>query len=61
MTEKGVNALQELKRKIENAYFERCTEGPKDYPPLALTGFEDRPRYNAFIMKLIDEQIEKEN
>jgi len=48
------NTIQEIRQKIVNAYNER-----DDYPPFALTVFEDRPRYHRYILKLLDE-MEKE-
>ena len=48
-----------FKRKLEGAYHERLMKGPKDYPPFALTSWDDRARYHAFILKLIAE-TEKE-
>ena len=60
MTQKGLEALLKFKRKFEDAYFDRTTKNQKDYPPLAIVGFEDRPRYHNFILKLINESIEEE-
>lgn len=58
MTDK-VEVLEKLKRKIENAYYDRTSKNQKDYPPFKLTVFEDRPVYHRFIIKLIDEEIEE--
>ena len=52
-----IDALEKLRTKIENAYFTRLTKGEKDYPPFKIVGFEDRPVYHHFIIKLIDEEI----
>lgn len=46
--------INDLRREIVNAYNTR-----DDYPPFALTSFEDRPRYHKYILKLLDE-MEKE-
>ena len=52
-------ALALLRQKLQNAYYDRLTKGPKDYPPYALMSWDDRAKYHAFILKLIDE-TEKE-
>lgn len=55
-----LETLEKVRRKINDAYHTRLTAGPKDYPPLAIMGFDDRARYHAFIIKLIDEEIDYE-
>ena len=47
--------IEEIKNKIKNAYFDR-----KDYPPYAIMSWDDRVRYHAFILKIIDEVALKE-
>lgn len=54
-----LSALMEFRRKIDGAYHERLTKGPRDYPPLKVLGFQDRPVYDQFIMKLLEEVEEK--
>ena len=53
----GKEALERLRRKIEGAYHERLTEGPKDYPPYAIMSWDDRAIYHRFILKLLDETM----
>lgn len=48
---------EKLKREISNGYSERLTKGPKDYPPYALTPWDDRIRFQAWVFKLIDEMV----
>lgn len=60
MTEKGVKALENFKRKFNNAYHDRSIKNQKDYPPLSLTPWEDRAKYHQFVLKLLDESIEEE-
>jgi len=55
----GKEALERLLRKMDGAYHERLLEGPKDYPPYALTSWDDRARYDAFIRKLIAETMKE--
>jgi hypothetical protein len=55
----GKEALEILIRKMNGAYHERLTKGPKDYPPYALTSWDDRSRYDTFIRKLIAETMEE--
>lgn len=49
-----VKTLEAILGKIDGAYHDR-----DDYPPMAIMGFEDRPRYHAYIQKLIREAIEE--
>jgi hypothetical protein len=41
---------EEIKRIIDRGYHER-----EDYPPFALTPWDDRNRYRAYVFKIIDE------
>lgn len=41
----------QLKRAIDRGYHERT-----DYPPYALTPWDDRNRYREYIFRIIDEQ-----
>ena len=57
VTSARLEALEKILRKIENAYFDRCTKNQKDYPPFKIDPFNDRAVYHQFIIKLIDEEI----
>ena len=46
-------AAESIRKMIEGAYHDR-----KDYPPLARTSFEDRPRYYRYILKILAEWAE---
>jgi hypothetical protein len=47
-------------KRANDGYHTRLTVGPKDYPPYALTPFEDRVRWSKYIKTIADE-IEAED
>ncbi|GAG44528.1 unnamed protein product [marine sediment metagenome] len=51
---KTIETLESIRRKIDGAYGSR-----DDYPPLGLMSFDDRPCYHRYVIKLINEEIEK--
>lgn len=42
----------EIKQAIEGGY-----HGRKDYPPFALTPWDDRNRYREYVYRIIDEHV----
>jgi len=49
------NEAQKLKDKIDRGHHER-----QDYPPFAVTAWEDRNRYREYVFRVIDELVEEE-
>lgn len=47
-------------RRANDGYHTRMTTGPKDYPPYALTPWDDRLRWSKYIKTIADE-IEAED
>ena len=45
-------AVDSIKRKINGAYSDR-----QDYPPFVIMSYDDRARYHAYILKLLDEWV----